>query len=179
MYDRSIGAIAGSDMNVVDSPASPGIFLVFFALLWLGVTTLLGVLSGCYSLMRRYPDRAEASLLTHKYQSGSLGLVGMRGVLHLGVCASGLRIGLMRVFGPFCRNFSVPWSSISVSRKDRLFSRISVLDFGSRSLGLPAEVAYRLVRAAGSHWPEPGLFPEEPHATVRSRLLKEWRGTGL
>lgn len=152
----------------------PIAFPLSFALLWFAITTLLGLISGWYSLMRRYPDHPQVALLTLKNQSGSLGSVGMRGVLRLGVCTSGLRIGLIRLFGPFCRDFLVPWQSISVSRKDRVLWRTATLDFGCGRLSLPAEVANRLARAAGNHWPEPGPFPEETDAAVRSRLLKQW-----
>ena len=154
-------------------------YLLSFALLWVSVTALLGFVSGWYGLMRRYPDRPEAALLTLKNQSGSLGVVGMRSVLRLSVCDSGLRVGLMKLFGLFSRDFLVPWQSISISRKDRVLWRTAILDFGSGSLILPSEVAAsevadRLARVAGGHWPEPGPFPEEADANVRSILLKEW-----
>lgn len=152
----------------------PIAFLLSFALLWFGVTTLFGFLSGWYSLMRRYPDRPEAALLTLKSQSGSLGAVGIRGALRLSVCASGLRIGLMRLLGPFCRDFLVPWQSISVTRKDRVLWRAAILDFAPGRLRLPSEVADRLARVAGAYWPEPGPFPAEADGAVRWRLLKQW-----
>ena len=41
----------------------------------------------------------------------------MQGILKIGVCPSGLRIGIMRAFGPFSRNFFVPWEEIKVERK--------------------------------------------------------------
>lgn len=132
------------------------VYVLSFALLWLGICTLLGLLSGWYGLMRRYPDRPEAALLTLKNQSGTLGMVGMRGALRLSVCASGLRIGLLRLFGPLSRDFLVPWRSISVSRKDRLLWRTATLDFGPERLTLRSEVVDRMARAAGNYWPEPG-----------------------
>ena len=49
-------------------------FPVYFAFLWLGVTMLLGVLSGWFSLMQRYPNREETPLLTLSAQSGSMAL---------------------------------------------------------------------------------------------------------
>jgi hypothetical protein len=41
--------------------------------------------------------------------------------LKLSPCSSGLRLGIVRLFGPFCRDFLVPWDEISVVRKDRFF----------------------------------------------------------
>jgi hypothetical protein len=84
-------------------------FSLFFAGLWLTVTTLLAVLSGWFRLMARFPDQAMEPLLRIRGQSGSMGLgVGMRGILTLRVCDSGLRVGMTRIFGPFCRDFFVP-----------------------------------------------------------------------
>jgi len=54
----------------------------------------------------------------------------MRSILNLDVCPSGLRVGMMRLFGVFCRDFFVPWDQISVVRKRRLFWREAKLVFG-------------------------------------------------
>jgi hypothetical protein len=87
-------------------------FLLFFATLWFAVTTLLGVMSNWFVLAQRYPDRKEEALLTLRGQSGSMGLgVRMNHILKISVCPSGLRIGMSRVFGPFCRDFFVPWEA--------------------------------------------------------------------
>ena len=116
-------------------------------------------------------------MLTLKNQSGALGFVSMRSILNLSVCPSGLRIGMMRVFGPFCSEFFVPWEMISVSRRDWFFWRTAVLNLAPDSnwrLSLPSEVADRLARAASSRWPEPGPFPEESASDARARILKQW-----
>jgi len=101
----------------------------------------------------------------------------MRSILNLDVCPSGLRVGMMRLFGVFCRDFFVPWDQISVVRNDRLFWREAKLVFGqpaNGSLKLQAEVANRLARAAGARWPEVGPFPEETDQAALQRLGKEW-----
>jgi hypothetical protein len=149
-------------------------FVFLFALFWLGVTTLLGFLSGWYDLMRRYPDRPEVPLLSLKYQSGMLGLVGLRGVLHLGVCSSGIRMRLVRLFGPFCRDIFLPWQSLSVSRRNRFLWRTAILQIGGWRLSLDSAVADRLARAAGGRWPEPGPFPKETNFAVGAQLLGRW-----
>lgn len=145
--------------------------------MWLGVTTLLGALSGWYRLMQRFPDRPEPPLLALRNQSGSLGLVAMNSVLCLSACPSGLRIGIMRIFGPFCRDLFVPWGEIQVSRKSRWFGRTAVLEFGhglGASLSIPAHVADRLAVATAGTWPEPGPFVEETKSGVGSRVMKQW-----
>ncbi len=154
-------------------------FPLFFVTLWLAVTTILAVLSGWYRLAARFPDQtAELPLLQFRGQSGSMGLgVNMRGVLRLGICPSGLRVGIMRIFGPFSRDFFVAWNDIAVTRKRVLFWPVARLQFGSPAIGsltIEAHVADRLARAAGARWPEVGSFPAEQHRHTLRRLLIEW-----
>jgi hypothetical protein len=155
----------------------PFYFPIFFVLMWLFVTTLLGFISGWYALMRRYPDNSERPLHTFARQSGSMNSVGMRSVLNLSVCDSGLRVGIMRVFGIFSRNFFVPWHEITVSRRDRFLRKVAKLSFGAQASGdltIPSDIADRIARAAGSRWPEPGAFPMETNSKAWSRILKQW-----
>jgi hypothetical protein len=157
--------------------SSPFAFPVFFLLVWLAATTTLGAISGWYRLAARYRDRSETPLLNLKNRSGSLGLVGMRSILSLGVCPSGLRVGITRIFGPFCRDFFVPWEAISVHREDGFWWSKAVLELGRPTEGrltLSAELANRLARAAAERWPEAGPFPEESDAQAISRIFKEW-----
>jgi hypothetical protein len=157
-------------------------FAVFFPLsfvsLWLTVTTVLAVLSGWFRLMARFPNQTVEPLLRIRGQSGSMGLgVTMQGILVLSVCPSGLRVGMMRVFGPFCRDFPVPWEAIRVTRKSVLFWPVAKLQFGYPAIGsltIPAHVANRLARAAMGRWPEAGPFPEEKHRDTLRRLLTQW-----
>lgn len=75
----------------------------------------------------------------------------MRGILTLDVCPSGFRVGIIRAFGPFCRDFFVPWEDIRVTRKTVLFWPVAKLQFGNPSIGsltISARVADRLARAA-------------------------------
>lgn len=154
------------------------LFPLFFASLWLMVTTVLAVLSGWFRLMARFPNQAMDPILRVGGQSGSMGLgVSMRGILALGVCPSGLRVGIMRVFGPFCRDFFVPWEDIRVIRRTVLFWPAAKLEFGSPAIGsltIPAHVANKLARAATGQWPETGSFPEEKHRDMLRRLLTQW-----
>ncbi len=164
----------------MNAPPNPLYFLIAFPLLWFAVTNILSFLSGWFGLMERYPDRDEISVVTLANQSGSLGLVSMRGIMKLSVCPSGLRIGIMRIFGPFCRDFLVPWNEITVTRSDRVFWKVANLSFGQPSNGnlrVFAEVADRMARAAGSHWPEPGSFPQETRSQSFSRIAKQWVAT--
>jgi hypothetical protein len=155
----------------------PLYFLIAFPLLWFAVTMLLSYLSGWFGLMKKYPNRAENAVAVLANQSGSLGIVSMRNILKLSVCPSGLRIGILRIFGPFCRDFFVPWSEITVARGDRFFWKTAKLSFGQPpmgSLSIPAEIADRLARTAGNRWPETGSFPEETSRQAVSRIAKRW-----
>jgi hypothetical protein len=161
----------------MSDPASPLYFLIAFPVLWFAVTLLLSFLSGWVSLMERYPNRDEVPLLSLTNQSGSLGIVSMRNILKISVCDSGLRIGIMRIFGPFCRDFLVPWNEITVTRGDRYFWKFARVSFGQPENGVLkvfAEVADRMARAAGSRWPEQGSFPEETSSQSALRIVKQW-----
>ncbi len=135
----------------------PIFFPVFFALVWLGVTTLLGFLSGWYALMQQYPDREDRPFLRLTWLSGQMGLVAMRGVLNVSVCPAGLRIGMLRAFGIFSRDFFVPWGEIKVARKDWLLGQRVELTFGNPPIGklnIPAVVADQLAAASLGRWPK-------------------------
>ena len=139
--------------------------------------TIIGLLSGWFWLMAKYPDHPDKPILRIAYQSGGMALgTSLRGILTLSVCPSGLRIGIMRVFGPFCRDFFVPWESIAVIRKTILFLPCAELQFGNPAAGtlsIQAHVADRLARSAMGRWPETGPFPEEKRIDVIRRLLTQ------
>jgi hypothetical protein len=157
---------------------NPAIFFpLFFVVLWLMSTTVLALLSGWFRLMAEYPDQAIEPILQLRGQSGRMGLVAMRGILTLSVCPSGLRVGMKRVFGPFCRDFFVPWESIAVVRTTVLFSPAAKLQFVDPAVGtltIPAHTANRLARAAMGRWPEAGPFPEDMRGDRFRRLLAQW-----
>lgn len=172
-------------MNELVQTYGPIAFPAFFVGLWLVVTTILGALSGWYALMRRYPDRSETPLLTLRYQSGSMGfLVNYGRLLTLSACPSGLRIGMNRLFGPFCRNFFVPWTESRIIRRGMfLLWPVAQLAFGdpvAGTLSISADVADRLARAAQGSWPEAGPYPRPRPSAVFVTLLGQWAaGTTL
>ncbi len=103
--------------------------------------------------------------------------ISMNGILNISVCSSGLRIAMLRIFGPFCRAFFVPWEQIGVRRKRWLFWRLARLNFGNlpfARLSIPVHVADRLARAAADRWPETGPFPVETNQQAASSELKVW-----
>ena len=156
------------------------LFVGFSALMWVGGTSLLGVMSGWFALAARYPDRDEAPLRTLRGQSGSMGAppVSFGNILTLSVCRSGLRIGLLRLFGLFARPVFVPWSDIDVERSSRPFiGPVARLRFGGSEIGrltVESYVADRLARASEGRWPEQGPFPAEPRSRALAVIVGQW-----
>jgi hypothetical protein len=152
-------------------------FPVFFIALWLAVTSLLAVLSGWFSLMTRYPNRNETPILKLRWQSGAMGMgVNYNGLLTLSVCPSGIRIGMFRLFGPFCRDFFVPWEEVFVDRTESwLFGKRAKIVFGSTgSLTVFAAVIDRLAPALPERWPEKEAPAPETRREIFWRLGKLW-----
>ncbi len=153
------------------------LFPIFFVGGWLIVTTLLGSISHWYALMRAFPNREALEVGRLKSQSGSMGGVGMRGILSISVCQSGLRFGILRVFGPFCRDFFVPWEQLRVERKNGLLGKTTTLRFGEPWVGwlrIPSHLADRLARSSGGCWPEAGPFPEESRSEIFASVFRDW-----
>lgn len=161
-------------MNLVSQQYFP----LFFVGIWVAVTILSGFLTGWYALMRQYPDRPEDPLLKLRWQSGSMGLsIRLNGILTLSACPSGLRVGMLRLFGIFCRDFFVPWGEISVTRRARFFRQVAELQFGSPPAGrltLSTSTVDDLRRAAGSACLEQGPLTEETREDAFRRLATMW-----
>jgi hypothetical protein len=140
-----------------------------------------GSLSGWYGLRSRFPDRPQAAVFKLNHLYGSMGGVHLKGVLVLGVCPDGLRIGVWRVFMPFAGNIFVPWSQLHVTRRNRILWKTAVFDFGGRGakLKIADHMANRLARAAGGHWPERGVFPPETAAQAGLRVGGQWLAATL
>jgi hypothetical protein len=133
------------------------LFPVLFAAMWFGVTSLLGWMSGWHELMERYPDRHETPKLQLTWQTGVMGATGVnyKNVLRIAACPSGLRLGVMKLFGPFARDFLVPWREITVKRSRWFWMDVAEFSFGSHGkLTVRADIADRLAAAAGKDWPE-------------------------
>jgi hypothetical protein len=126
--------------------------------------------------MVRYPDHYEAPILELRRQSGTMGLgVAMGRILKIGVCQSGLRVGIMTLFGPFSRDFFVPWAEIAVVRKTYWIFGWTRLVFGNVGrLTVSDSVANQLWRANPDGWPEPGEPPKETRVMIFRRCATLW-----
>ncbi|MBI2519302.1 MAG: hypothetical protein HYV97_02745 [Bdellovibrio sp.] len=158
-------------------PAQMLYFPIYFIVMWLSLTCLLGLLSGWYSLMDYFPDQKEKALLTLKHQGGTMGLVSMSGILILAVCPSGLRLGIMRIFGPFSRSIFVPWKQLSITRKQGFFGRKAILQFGTPQVGkisIAGYIADRLQKITPEQWPESNTIFEETRTQALQSVCKIW-----
>ena len=109
-----------------------GGFVVFFVLLWLGVTALLGWLSGWAKIQATFPDRPEVALASLSMQSARMGVgVSFNHCLRLDVCPSGLRIVVPAVLAPGRKPLLVPWQAIRVEEASVLGLTRYRLRFGS------------------------------------------------
>ena len=140
------------------SPEEAKWFLIAFPFLfvgmWLLITTMLGFMSGWFSLQQWYSDDTkEDPLLKLSWQSGSMGVgVSFRSSLTLAARRDGLSVRVWRIFGPFQRPLLIPWRDISAEPKRILFYRLVRLNFGSPpsgSLKVSQRTWDRLIAAAG------------------------------
>lgn len=149
---------------------------IAFVVVWLLVSIILGLLSGWYSLMRVFPDRPqEKAVATFRRESGMVGPVSMHGILTLSLCPSGLRVGIMKFFGPFAKDFLVPWNEISVSRKRMLgwkYADVCLGDYGK--LRVSDLLADRLWRTVPQSWPERGMPEAVTSKCLRRNYFLKW-----
>jgi hypothetical protein len=158
----------------------PYVFPFFFAGMWLLITTLLGVMSGWFSLQQWYADDIdEEPLLKLGWQSGMMGFwVNLNGILTLSACRSGLSIRIWRVFGPFQKPLLIPWNEITAEPSHTLFTKMVTLGLGNPPNGrlkINAQSWSKLVAAAGpvASVPLPAA-PAIPQKSIATRLLLEW-----
>ena len=129
-------------------------FPFLFVAAWFLATTLLGFLSGWFSLQAWYADEAnEKPILKLGWQSGSMGFgVNFSNCLTIAATRTGLSLRVWRLFGLLQRPLLIPWSEITATPKRFLFVRSVRLEFGrppSGSLRIKEQTWNRLIAAAG------------------------------
>jgi hypothetical protein len=115
----------------------PYAFPFFFVGMWLFVTTILGFMSGWFSLQQWFPDDGtEEPLLRLGGQSGSMGAgVALSGILKLRAYPSGLGVGIWRIFGPFQKPLKIPWAEIEAEESSSFFLPMMKLQLGKPANG--------------------------------------------
>jgi hypothetical protein len=130
--------------------------VVFFPAVFLLQVALTSHASRWFSLLEAFPAQPVEPVLQLRAQNGKIGGVRMIGVLELGVCPTGLRVGLMWPLAVYWTDFFVPWDSITVIRPP-IFRSVVRLQFGKPAIGtlrVSKSVADRLAAAAQQRWPE-------------------------
>ncbi|SRR6266568_1043847 len=96
----------------------PAAFPVFFAAMWVFVTTLLGWLAGHMKLLARYPPVDEPTEETFSWVSGSMRGVSFNNALHVGLGPRGLHLAPNALFRPLFRRKipCIPWGEIRLVR---------------------------------------------------------------
>ena len=146
-----------------------GFFVLGFPVLWLAIRW------GWFDLMRAYPDPGEPVSAQFPGQSGSLNGVSLRRLLKLSGGPAGLRLGVLRLFGPSNRDVCVPWRNIAVTHTQRsLVGKVALGRPAIAVLTLPADVADDLARALPDHWPEAGPLPIETDGQIGWRIFQQW-----
>ncbi len=116
------------------------IFPFYFCALWLLITTILATISGWFALQERFPPRPAQVLRSLYFQSAAMGRgagkprTNFNGVLTISICAEGLEIDMLRIFGPFCRAFFVPWEDITITPRKTFFGTVTDLTFGTPAI---------------------------------------------
>lgn len=109
------------------SPAfSPYAFLVYFVILWLGVTALLAYVSGWVELAKQFPDKDVHDGEIFHFASGAMGEskyfpVNYRNALMIAVSTEGLRISLFFLFRFWSPPIFIPWTAIDRIEEERLW----------------------------------------------------------
>jgi hypothetical protein len=169
------------DLERLVTTYGPFAFPIVFAAMWLAITTFFGLLSGWYGLADTYPDRDDPAILRMDFQSGIMGRgVSLHGVLRVEACAWGLRFGILRIFGPFSRDFFVPWTEVTVTRRIIFLRQMAELRFGGRgfqTINLPRHLADRLALAVPGRWPEPQMPPPESKSQILRSVFLQWLAT--
>ena len=156
-----------------------GFFPLFFIVLWILITALLGVFSGWFKLQARFPSDDETPLLRLRQRSGSMYGINFNGILTFEACTSGLRLRLWRMFGPFQRPFQVPWNQIEAEPVTRFFEPKIRLHLGRPEAGrLTIDLrTWEKLKAASQGTTAP--LPLSTMKRLERGLFRQWLAVAL
>lgn len=127
-------------------PSSGVVFVLFFVLMWCGVTTLLSQLSGWPSLASRFPGGEAPAGVGVRGQVLGVGIVRENNVTFLVVSSDGLYLAAQFLFRLRRPPILVPWHQVRhVSDQKWLGWRSHVLDLGGITTIRLKNRAYELV----------------------------------
>ena len=88
-------------------------------------------------MQERFALRPTLILQKLRFQSAAMGngagtpRIAFNSVLMISICAEGLDVDIMRIFGPFCRAFFVPWEDMTFTARKTIFGTVTDLSFGT------------------------------------------------
>lgn len=127
----------------------PLVFPFFFAAIWLGVVSLLSLVSGWRGLAGSYRTELAAPKGTLSFRTGRLnGLVNYNSVLSVGAAPGGLYLAVFFLFRPGHAPLLIPWSRVKVKGERRLlFITMTQLEIDDVSLSLATDT-WKQIRAS-------------------------------
>jgi hypothetical protein len=125
-------------------------FVAVFSAMWLGITALLGAISGWSGLEKAFPDRPEPAIETLRYQIGRMRGVNFNYCLRFEICSTGLRVSMLPLLGPFRKPFFVPWAQIGAERRQLVLIEAVMLSFGEQGKMLIRASAFERMAAVGN-----------------------------
>ena len=106
-------------------------YVVFFVLIWFGITGYLNSSAGWPSLQRCYDKPTGDVLIKQRLQWAVMGKgVTHKNVLSISAYRDGVGIEQSRLFGPFTRPIMVPWEEVSSSALEGGDTRCVRVRFG-------------------------------------------------
>lgn len=123
------------------------VFPVAFLTLWCLVLLLLSRISGWNRLARSYSreqTRTAQDGQAYRWQSGTVGIVGYRNCLHIGVSASGISLAVAWPLNVGHRDLFIPWNALHDRIDKKIFwyqvTRLQVGNPALARLQLPTKV---------------------------------------
>jgi hypothetical protein len=136
----------------------PLAFIPFFVLFWCAISFLLGALSGWMTLAERFLLTSPFTGPTWGFQSARMRWTSRYGnCLNVGADPTGLKLSMLFLFRPGHPSLFVPWSEISVGKRQRFLFITQVKLLLGREEQIPfvigGALADRIQAAAGTSWP--------------------------
>jgi hypothetical protein len=137
--------------------ATAVIFPVYFVALWLFVSGMISYIGGWSALAKHYRLTGQFTGERWSFQSGKMRwLANYNNCLTIGASQTGLFLGILFLFRFRHPPLLIPWSEVSVGRKEFWVFKYAVLRLG-RELGIPLSIrgglADKLKDASGGKWP--------------------------
>ena len=145
-------------MNAFMDPGNPLQAVIGFLLVWIGVSFLISLLGGWWSLSQYYPLQAYTTRKKWSFQSAAMRwLTGYGNCLHVSVTDRGLLLSVLFLFRTGHPPLLIPWEDISVEKYHSRFMKGVRLNFSkvpNVPLYLREKLAQEINREIEGRWNE-------------------------